>query len=119
MLHLAVGVVPYAASGLVAPLWGVIALFVAILPSWALIASATLWPRAPQRFRELTLVAGLKVGHASMPGAGAAGGTGFAILLAGGTLTIGGTAVGLAFLATLYPSWWAARVKPAEALRYE
>jgi lipoprotein-releasing system permease protein len=32
---------------------------------------------------------------------------------------IGGTAVGLAFLATLYPSWWAARVKPAEALRYE
>jgi lipoprotein-releasing system permease protein len=32
---------------------------------------------------------------------------------------IGGTAVALAFLATLYPSWWAARVKPAEALRYE
>ncbi|CAN5396357.1 lipoprotein-releasing ABC transporter permease subunit [soil metagenome] len=33
--------------------------------------------------------------------------------------TIGGLAVILAFLATLYPSWWAARVKPAEALRYE
>lgn len=33
--------------------------------------------------------------------------------------TIGGVAVVLAFLATLYPSWSAARVKPAEALRYE
>lgn len=33
--------------------------------------------------------------------------------------TIGGIAVVLAFLATLYPSWSAARVKPAEALRYE
>ncbi|WP_293775439.1 lipoprotein-releasing ABC transporter permease subunit [uncultured Oxalicibacterium sp.] len=33
--------------------------------------------------------------------------------------TIGGIAVVLAFLATLYPSWAAARVKPAEALRYE
>ena len=32
---------------------------------------------------------------------------------------IGAMAVVLAFLATLYPSWWAARVKPAEALRYE
>ena len=32
---------------------------------------------------------------------------------------IGGTAIALAFVATLYPSWWAARVKPAEALRYE
>jgi lipoprotein-releasing system permease protein len=27
--------------------------------------------------------------------------------------------VALAFVATLYPSWRAARVKPAEALRYE
>ena len=33
--------------------------------------------------------------------------------------TIGAVAVVLAFLATIYPSWWAARVKPAEALRYE
>ena len=32
---------------------------------------------------------------------------------------IGGSAIVLAFLATLYPSWSAARVKPAEALRYE
>ncbi|SMP70701.1 lipoprotein-releasing ABC transporter permease subunit [Noviherbaspirillum suwonense] len=33
--------------------------------------------------------------------------------------TIGMVAVILAFLATLYPSWRAARVRPAEALRYE
>ena len=33
--------------------------------------------------------------------------------------TIGALSVVLAFLATLYPSWAAARVKPAEALRYE
>jgi len=33
--------------------------------------------------------------------------------------SIGGSAIVLAFLATLYPSWSAARVKPAEALRYE
>ncbi|HYD79333.1 MAG TPA: lipoprotein-releasing ABC transporter permease subunit [Paucimonas sp.] len=33
--------------------------------------------------------------------------------------TIGGVAVALAFAATLYPSWAAARVRPAEALRYE
>jgi len=32
---------------------------------------------------------------------------------------IGVVSVLLAFLATMYPSWWAARVKPAEALRYE
>jgi lipoprotein-releasing system permease protein len=32
---------------------------------------------------------------------------------------IGGVAVLLAFVATLYPSWSAARVHPAEALRYE
>ena len=32
---------------------------------------------------------------------------------------ISGIAVLLAFLATLYPSWRAARVRPAEALRYE
>ncbi|MCM1281135.1 MAG: lipoprotein-releasing ABC transporter permease subunit [Alistipes senegalensis] len=33
--------------------------------------------------------------------------------------TTGGCAVILAFLATLYPSWSASRVNPAEALRYE
>lgn len=33
--------------------------------------------------------------------------------------TISSVAVVLAFLATLYPSWRAARVRPAEALRYE
>jgi lipoprotein-releasing system permease protein len=32
---------------------------------------------------------------------------------------IGVVAVLLAFAATLYPSRWAASVKPAEALRYE
>ena len=33
--------------------------------------------------------------------------------------TIGGVALVLAFLATLYPSWRAANTEPAEALRYE
>ena len=32
---------------------------------------------------------------------------------------IGVVSVLMAFLATMYPSWSAARVKPAEALRYE
>jgi lipoprotein-releasing system permease protein len=32
---------------------------------------------------------------------------------------ISGLSVVLAFLATLYPSWSAARVRPADALRYE
>jgi lipoprotein-releasing system permease protein len=32
---------------------------------------------------------------------------------------IGGIAVLMAFLATIYPSFAASRVKPAEALRYE
>lgn len=34
-------------------------------------------------------------------------------------LATGGCAIVLAFLATLYPSWSASRVNPAEALRYE
>ncbi|ARQ45963.1 Lipoprotein-releasing system transmembrane protein LolE [Oxalobacter formigenes] len=34
-------------------------------------------------------------------------------------LTIGGASIILSFLATLYPSWSAAKVNPAEALRYE
>lgn len=33
--------------------------------------------------------------------------------------TVAAVALGLSFLATLYPSWRAARVNPAEALRYE
>jgi len=37
----------------------------------------------------------------------------------GDVAVIGVTAVALAFIATLYPSWAAARVKPADALRYE
>ncbi len=34
-------------------------------------------------------------------------------------LLIGGSSIVLSFLATLYPSWSAAKVNPAEALRYE
>ena len=34
-------------------------------------------------------------------------------------LVIGGSSIILSFLATLYPSWSAAKVNPAEALRYE
>lgn len=34
-------------------------------------------------------------------------------------LRIGGSSIVLSFLATLYPSWSAAKVNPAEALRYE
>ena len=37
----------------------------------------------------------------------------------GDVLTIAGVALVLAFLAGLYPAWRAARVRPAEALRYE
>jgi lipoprotein-releasing system permease protein len=33
--------------------------------------------------------------------------------------SIGGISLLLALLATLYPSWRASRVNPAEALRYE
>ena len=40
-------------------------------------------------------------------------------LQAGDVTTIGLVAVTLALLATIYPSWRASRVKPAEALRYE
>lgn len=34
-------------------------------------------------------------------------------------IAIGGASILMAFLATIYPSWSASRVKPAEALRYE
>jgi lipoprotein-releasing system permease protein len=40
-------------------------------------------------------------------------------LQTGDVITIAGMALVLALLATLYPSWRAARVNPAEALRYE
>ncbi|NWN64468.1 hypothetical protein, partial [Pseudomonas allii] len=34
-------------------------------------------------------------------------------------LMVGGAALVLSFLATLYPAWRAARTQPAQALRYE
>ena len=37
----------------------------------------------------------------------------------GDVIAISLTALALSFLATVYPSWRAARVNPAEALRYE
>ena len=37
----------------------------------------------------------------------------------GDVILIAGIALALALLATLYPSWRAAKVNPAEALRYE
>ena len=40
-------------------------------------------------------------------------------LQANDVLWIAGMALALSFLATVYPSWRAARVNPAEALRYE
>ena len=33
--------------------------------------------------------------------------------------TVGATAFGMSFIATLYPAWRASRIQPAEALRYE
>ena len=40
-------------------------------------------------------------------------------ILWGDIARVVGTAVGLCFLATIYPAWRASRVRPAEALRYE
>jgi lipoprotein-releasing system permease protein len=40
-------------------------------------------------------------------------------LQVGDVVAVAAMALGLSFLATLYPSWRAARVNPAEALRYE
>ena len=34
-------------------------------------------------------------------------------------ITIAAVSLALSFVATIYPSWRAARVNPAEALRYE
>jgi lipoprotein-releasing system permease protein len=40
-------------------------------------------------------------------------------IAAGEVALVLGVAFGLSFLATLYPSWRAARLDPVEALRYE
>ena len=40
-------------------------------------------------------------------------------VLPGDVATIGLVSLALSFLATLYPSWRASRLNPAEALRYE
>ena len=44
---------------------------------------------------------------------------GLVVLLALGLQMFGVFSLLLAFVATLYPSWRASRVNPAEALRYE
>ncbi|TKJ34199.1 hypothetical protein CEE39_02900 [bacterium (candidate division B38) B3_B38] len=38
---------------------------------------------------------------------------------AGDLLMVVGVALGISFLATLYPSWRASKLNPVEALRYE
>jgi len=40
-------------------------------------------------------------------------------LQSGDVITIAAIALGLALIATIYPAWQAARVNPADALRYE